>query len=46
MKASGYSGTPLAKNLGIRPGARLFLHAPPENYATLVAPLPAGVRRS
>ncbi|MGB6605646.1 MAG: hypothetical protein WA747_04775 [Steroidobacteraceae bacterium] len=41
---AGYSGTPLAKKLGIRAGARLFLHAPPANYAKLVAPLPAGVR--
>jgi hypothetical protein len=44
MATSGYSGTPLAKKLGIRPGARLFLHAAPPNYATLVAPLPPGVR--
>ena len=40
---SGYSGTPLAKKLGIRAGARLFLHAPPENYWQLLAPLPASV---
>jgi hypothetical protein len=44
MPTSGYSGTPLAKKLGIRPGARLYLHAAPENYAQLVAPLPAEVR--
>jgi len=44
MATSGYSGTPLAKKLGIRPGARLFLHAAPRNYAQLVAPLPPGVR--
>jgi Protein of unknown function (DUF3052) len=41
---SGYSGTPLAKKLGLRAGTRLFLHAPPENYQQLVAPLPEGVR--
>src|SRR5579862_6904338 len=41
---SGYSGTPLAKKLGIKPGARLFLHAAPPNYAQLVAPLPPDVR--
>jgi hypothetical protein len=41
---SGYSGTPLAKKLGIRAGARLFLHAAPQNYRQLVAPLPAGVQ--
>jgi hypothetical protein len=41
---SGYSGTPLAKKLGIRAGARLFLHAAPANYPQLVAPLPPGVK--
>jgi len=41
---SGYSGTPLAKKLGIRPGARLFLHRAPDNYPQLLAPLPAGVQ--
>jgi hypothetical protein len=40
---SGYSGTPLAKKLGIRAGARLFLHAPPEHYRELLAPLPESV---
>lgn len=40
---SGYSGTPLAKKLGIRAGGRVFVHAPPPNYAALVAPLPPGV---
>lgn len=41
---SGYSGTPLAKKLGIRAGSRLFLLGAPENYQALVAPLPAGVQ--
>ncbi len=41
---SGYSGTPLAKKLGIRAGARLFVHAAPGNYTRLLAPLPAGVQ--
>lgn len=40
----GYSGTPLAKKLGIGPGCRLCLRQAPQNYAALVAPLPAGVR--
>jgi hypothetical protein len=44
MPTSGYSGTPLAKKLGIRAGTRLFLHAAPSNYAQLLAPLPPGVR--
>jgi hypothetical protein len=41
---AGYSGTPLAKKLGIRAGTRLFLHAAPANYGQLIAPAPAGVR--
>ena len=41
---SGYSGTPLAKKLGIPAGARLFLHRAPDNYPQLLAPLPAGVQ--
>jgi DUF3052 family protein len=41
---SGYSGTPLAKKLGIRAGARLFVRAPPANYIELLAPMPQGVR--
>ena len=42
---SGYSGTPLAKKLGLRAGARLFLHQAPANYAQLLAPMPAEVLR-
>jgi Protein of unknown function (DUF3052) len=41
---SGYSGTPLAQKLGIRVGARLFVHGAPANYPVLLAPLPEGVR--
>jgi hypothetical protein len=40
---SGYSGTPLAKKLGIRAGARLFLLAAPDNYHELLAPVPDGL---
>jgi hypothetical protein len=40
---SGYSGTPLAKKLGIRAHARLFVRAAPDNYRELLAPLPEGV---
>jgi len=39
----GYSGTPLAKKLGIKPGATVFVSNTPTNYAKLVAPLPEGV---
>src|ERR1044072_8366767 len=40
---AGYSGTPLAKKLGIKPGDKLYLHNAPENYPALVEPLPEGV---
>lgn len=40
---SGYSGTPLARKLGIRAHARLFVRAAPDNYRELLAPLPEGV---
>jgi hypothetical protein len=39
----GYSGTPLAKKLGIKPGTRLVALKAPEGYAALLAPLPVGV---
>jgi len=41
---AGYSGTPLAKKLGIGMGSRIFLSDAPKNYLKLVAPLPKGVR--
>jgi hypothetical protein len=41
---SGYSGTPLAKKLGIGAGCRLYLRDAPDNYLALLAPLPEGVR--
>ena len=41
--AAGYSGTPLATKLGIKPGSRVALHAAPEDYRALLAPLPDGV---
>ena len=40
---AGYSGTPLAKKLGIGTGHRVWLVQAPANYKTLVAPLPDGV---
>jgi hypothetical protein len=42
---AGYSGTPLAKKLGIKPGTKLFLSAPPGHYDELLAPLPEDVKR-
>ena len=41
---SRYSGTPLAKKLGIRAHARLYVRAAPDNYRELLAPLPQGVQ--
>ena len=41
---SGYSGTPLARKLGIKDGSRIYLSSAPKNYLKLVAPLPKGVR--
>ena len=40
--AAGYSGTPLAKKLGIKDGHSIYLSEPPKNYMALVAPLPEG----
>jgi hypothetical protein len=40
---AGYSGTPLAQKLGIKPGTRLCALNAPENYAALLAPLPQAV---
>ena len=44
MKAAGYSGTPLAKKLGIKEGCRFFLFNAPKNYRDLVDPLPEGAQ--
>jgi hypothetical protein len=41
---AGYSGTPLAKKLGMDVGSRIYLSDAPKNYLKLVAPLPEGVR--
>ena len=40
---AGYSGTPLAKKLGFKPGLRVAAIGAPANYAKLLAPLPTGV---
>lgn len=40
---AGYSGTPLAKKLGIKPGSSLFVDGAPMAYEQLLAPMPAGV---
>jgi hypothetical protein len=43
---AGYSGTPLAKKLGIKAGSRIFVSHPPRHYDDLVAPWPEHVTRS
>lgn len=41
---AGYSGTPLARKLGIKESSRLLLLNAPEGYLQVLAPLPAGVQ--
>jgi hypothetical protein len=41
---AGYSGTPLAKKLGINDGSKVFADGAPSDYESLLAPLPDGVR--
>jgi hypothetical protein len=41
--SAGYSGTPLAKKLGFKPGLRVAVIGAPANYRRLLAPLPEGV---
>ena len=40
---SGYSGTPLAKKLGFKPGQRVSAPGAPSNYRQMLAPLPDGI---
>ena len=40
----GYSGTPLVQKLGIKPGFKIAIRNPPNDYDALVSPLPEGVR--
>ncbi len=43
-RTAGYSGTPLAKKLGISAGMRVATEQAPAHYRELLAPLPEGVR--
>lgn len=43
MEQAAYSGTPLAKKLGISTQIRVFPVNTPSNYRDLLAPLPDGV---
>ncbi|HZH98186.1 MAG TPA: hypothetical protein VEX38_04380 [Fimbriimonadaceae bacterium] len=40
--STGYSGTPLAKKLGIKPGQTVYVLAGPQGFEELLQPLPAG----
>lgn len=42
----GYSGTPLSRKLGIKPGFRIKTRNAPQNYAELLSPVPADVQIS
>ncbi|MGH1364057.1 MAG: DUF3052 domain-containing protein [Calditrichia bacterium] len=39
----GYSGTPLYKKLGIKPGFKIYVKNAPDNYTELISPIPDGV---
>ena len=41
--AAGYSGTPLAKKLGIKEGSRVLLVGAPDDYESLRTDVPAWV---
>ena len=40
---SGYSGTPLARKLGVKPSSHIVALRAPEGHAALLDPLPDGV---
>ncbi len=40
---AGYSGTPLARKLGLKPGFKLKTQNAPPGYERLLAPIPDGV---
>lgn len=43
---AGYSGTPLARKLGVTDDTTILAIGAPKNYSALLAPLPAGARIS
>jgi hypothetical protein len=42
----GYSGKPLATKLGIKTGTEMYLAGAPDDYLTLIEPLPDGAELS
>ena len=45
MNEAGYSGTPLARKLGIKENFQIHLYRPPKHFWTLFDELPAGVEQ-
>ncbi len=43
MVSAGYSGTPLAKKLGLKPAMKILALNAPKDYRAWLAPLPQGV---
>ena len=43
---AGYSGTPLWQKLGLKPGQRLLLLDPPQDFDQLLAGAPDGIVRT
>lgn len=43
---AGYSGTPLAKKLGLRPGSRFLVVAAPSEFAAALGDVPDGLERT
>jgi hypothetical protein len=43
IKPTGYSGTPLARKLGIAAKSRVVAKNAPSDYIQLLEPIPAGV---
>jgi hypothetical protein len=41
---AGYSGTPLAKKIGVKSGSRMLVVGAPEGYIELLEPLPDSVQ--
>ena len=44
MTTAGYSGTPLAKKLGVKPGPTMAILSEPGDFRDWLAPLPDGVQ--
>ena len=44
MRTAGYSGTPLPRKLGLKPGMQVAWLGAPVHFADLLGPLPDGVR--